>query len=176
MKPENATRIFLDMEFTGLHQNTTVISLAMVDEHGRSFYAELPDYDPDQIDDWIRDNVISQLVGEPCEMADDAVFGDYPFVVAKADEWLSRYESVVIVSDHLSYDWMLFCEMFGGAMKLPPHIYYIPLDICSIFYARGIDPDISRELFAGVDGGGKHNALWDAFVIKWCFEKLEAGK
>lgn len=37
--------IFFDTEFTGLHKNTTLISIGCVDENGRTFYAELTDYD-----------------------------------------------------------------------------------------------------------------------------------
>jgi hypothetical protein len=35
---------------------------------------------------------------------------------------------------------------------------------------KGIDPDINREVFAGIEGV-KHNALHDAKVIKACYEK-----
>lgn len=37
------TQLFLDCEFTGLHQQSTLISLALV-SGGRSFYAEFNDY------------------------------------------------------------------------------------------------------------------------------------
>ena len=39
------TKIFLDTEFTGLHKNTTLISLGLVSECGKTFYAEFTDYD-----------------------------------------------------------------------------------------------------------------------------------
>ena len=70
------------------------------------------------------------------------------------------------------------------------NVYYIPFDICTLFWAKGIDPDISREKFASntfsesgeplfFDETGskiesqKHNALWDAKVIRECFVKLQ---
>jgi hypothetical protein len=84
--------------------------------------------------------------------------------------------NIEIWSDCLAYDWVLFCGLFGGAMKLPSFIDYIPYDICTLFKVRGIDPDINREDFCGIkmDGkvGFKHNSLWDANVIKGCYEKL----
>ena len=52
-------RIFFDTEFTGLHQNTTLISIGCIDENGRTFYAESTDYDRSQVDDWIQKNVIT---------------------------------------------------------------------------------------------------------------------
>lgn len=46
-----------------------------------------------------------------------------------------------------------------------------------MFYAAGIDPDISQEEFAGVNAATcKHDAMWDAEVIKLCFDKLSALK
>lgn len=37
-------KIFFDTEFTGLQQNTSLISIGLVTEDDRSFYAELVDY------------------------------------------------------------------------------------------------------------------------------------
>ena len=51
-------KIFFDTEFTGLHQDTTLISIGMIAEDGRELYCELNDYDKTQIDDWLKDNVI----------------------------------------------------------------------------------------------------------------------
>ena len=46
-------KIFFDTEFTGLHQNTTLVSIGLVSDEGERFYAELTDYDETQCDDWI---------------------------------------------------------------------------------------------------------------------------
>ena len=55
-------KVFFDTEFTGLHQNTTLISIGMVAEDGQaSFYAEFTDYDQSQIDDWLQSNVVDKL-------------------------------------------------------------------------------------------------------------------
>ena len=37
---------------------------------------------------------------------------------------------------------------------------------------KGIDPDISREEFAGMSSDKKHNALFDAEVQKAIYDKL----
>ena len=54
--------IYFDCEFTGLHRNTTMISIGMITEYGRIFYAEFTDYDIGQCDDWIRENVLENLL------------------------------------------------------------------------------------------------------------------
>ena len=177
------TKIFFDTEFTGLHQNTTLISIGLISECGKTFYAELTDYDKSQIDDWLQNNVLDNLILSEIEHGDK---GNFSFTDAKyvgnmfglkhiLTEWLSQFENIEIWSDCLSYDWVLFNQIFGHAFNIPKNVYYIPFDICTLFYAKGIDADISREEFSGMsENSVKHNALWDAKVIRECFKKLSA--
>ena len=107
-------------------------------------------------------------------------------VVARAlKSWLSQFDTIEMWSDCLSYDWVLFNTLLADYSKdypeLPKNVYYIPFDICTLFKVKGIDPDINREWFAGPivndefpDGEAKHNALWDAYVIKACYERLNS--
>ena len=50
--------IFFDTEFTGLHQNTSLISLGAVAADDRSFYAEFNDYNPAQLNPWLLAHVM----------------------------------------------------------------------------------------------------------------------
>ena len=54
-------KLFFDTEFTGLHKNTTLISLGIIAESGECFYAIFTDYDKSQVDDWIQENVLDKL-------------------------------------------------------------------------------------------------------------------
>ena len=172
-------KVFFDTEFTGLHQNTTLVSIGLVSEDGKEFYAELIDYDYKQIDEWIGENVIKNLtLGLIAEnwfsTQDDQTLarGHTPFIKNQLSKWLSQFDSVEKWSDCLAYDWVLFCQLFGHAFNIPKNVYYIPFDIATMLKVMGIDPDISREEFAGIDGANKkHNALWDARVIKACYER-----
>ena len=56
------TKIALDTEFTGLHKSTTLISLALVSECGKTFYAEFIDYDKTQVDEWLQLNVLDNTL------------------------------------------------------------------------------------------------------------------
>lgn len=170
------TKVFFDTEFTGLHQNTTLVSIGLVAETEQTFYAELTDFDETQVDDWIRQNVVDKLVLDNSSTEDATeikIKGDRIVVAAELSQWLSQFEKVEVWSDCLSYDWVLFCQLFGHAFKIPSNVYYIPFDICTLFKAKGIDPDVNREEFAKMnDGAEKHNALWDAKVIMGCYQKL----
>ncbi|HEU5013947.1 MAG TPA: 3'-5' exoribonuclease [Roseiflexaceae bacterium] len=167
-------KIYFDTEFTGLHQYTTLVSIGCVADDGRTFYAECTDYDRAQVDDWLQANVIDKLTG-PRELAPETVYacGDRQHVMKALRSWLAMFDTVEMWSDCLAYDWVLFCELFGGAFSIPSNIFYIPFDICTLFKIKGIDPDVNREQFGGEDGA-KHNALHDARLIKACYEKVMA--
>ena len=171
-------KVFFDTEFTGLHQNTTLISIGLIAEDGRTFYAELTDYDKDQVDEWIQKNVIDNLTIHQARKnyyrvtdTEEIYLGDKEKIRRKLTEWLEQFDQVEMWSDCLSYDWMLFNQLFGHAFNIPKNVYYIPFDICVLFKLKGIDPDINREEFAGFNGK-KHNALHDAKVIQLCFLRL----
>ena len=190
------TKIFFDTEFTGLHQNTTLISIGLVSEDNRTFYAEFNDYDRLQCDDWIKEHVIDNLVMKPPKPGEQEyyhakrdkknpigqdIYNGYSVQLRNnketiADEltlWLSQFGDVEMWSDCLSYDWVLFSQLYGHAFNIPVNVYYIPFDICTLFKVKNVDPDINREKFAEVeDVNLKHNSLWDARVIKMCYEKL----
>lgn len=208
------TALYWDMEFTGLHKGTTLISLGIVSNCGKTFYAEFTDFDKAQVDYWIEQNVINKLrltdkIGKSnsswenwisdekeyqnaleFELADKDMshfecIGETPMVRNRLEKWLSQFQSIEMHSDCLSYDWVLFCDIWGHAFNIPNNIYYIPFDICTTFKNKGIDPDINREEFIGakalneicsilktIPEKGKHNALFDAYVIKYCNKKL----
>ena len=170
-------KIFFDTEFTGLHQRTTLISIGLMSEHGALFYGEFTDYDRDQVDEWVRENVIKNLWGK---LNPNVKVGRSDYITSFLEDWLksqSRLDDgnqLEMWSDCLAYDWVLFNDLWGNALNIPKCIYYIPFDICTLFKMKGIDPDINRREFAGIKQGSakKHNALRDAQVIRACYEKL----
>lgn len=191
------SKLFFDFEFTGLKQNTTPISLGIVSDNGRSFYAEFTDFSHKQIEseddngEFIKENVLKNLVLEKIGFKNDQyeaynlynkpwsmkVYGDKRFVAEKLQMWLSSFDDQIeLWGDCLAYDWVLFCDLFGHAFNIPSNVYYIPFDICTLFKVKGIDPDINREQFTkymiAEDTANKHNSLYDAAVIKCCYKKL----
>ena len=180
--------LFLDTEFTGLRQQSTLISLALVAGDGRAFYAEFTDYDPGQCDDWVQQHVLAHTRWlhednpRPGQWREDTLslcLGDKPRVRRALEEWLEQFQQVEIWADCPAWDWVLFCELFGGAFGLPRNIYYLPFDLVTLFKARRLNPDFRREAFAGwpesAEGAGakaRHNALYDARLGMACYEKL----
>jgi hypothetical protein len=178
------TKIFLDTEFTGLHQHTTLISLALVAETGEEFYAEFTDYDRTQLSDWLNENVLPKLWLTHNLDFEKVASGTYSTGNSSAIKeamqiWLAQFKGIEIWADVLAYDWVLFCELFGGALNIPGNIFYAPFDLATALMIKGyIKPagqfagDISRYEFAGVDSGKQHNALEDARVESRCWEVM----
>ena len=141
-------KLFFDTEFTGLRKDTTLISIGIVSEDGRKFYAEFVDYDHSQVNPWIEQNVIKHLrfsVPAPGE--------DYYFVASRADfnlpgndlfsawnlemngtkkviraelnHWISQFDSIQFVSDVCHYDFVILIDLItngGTALDLPLNI------------------------------------------------------
>jgi len=184
------TKLFIDFEFTGLVKQTTPISLGIAAEDGRCFYAEFTDYDKSMCDTWIETNVIQHLGLEEnaawpggvkikshfIASSQASVFiGSKEHVTSKLLLWLEAFypgQEFEIWLDTGAYDWVLFCDLFGGALYVPKNIFYIPFDIATLMRDKLVDPDISRQEYAGMGKGPLHNALWDAMLIRACYFKL----
>jgi len=179
------TKLFYDSEFTELSQSAQLISIALVSGQGDSFYAEFCDTPLQNIDPWLQQNVVNNTLyikqgqqnicvkeGHAWQIADS-----HATVSQELASWLSAFEQVEIWADCLAYDWVLFCQLFGGAMQRPKNIHYMPGDLATLFRLKGLDPDTSREQFATLKAEEtplKHNALWDAEIARRCYHKLLA--
>lgn len=182
MRKNHRTTLFLDTEFTGLRQNTELISLALVGPEEQWFYAEFTDYDAGQLSDWHRTNVLPYLWLEKqsnISLPGDGVClrADRVAVSDALKDWLSRWGDVQIWADVPAYDWVLFCELFSGSLHLPDGVPYMVMDLATLFHVRGMDTNISRQEFVFGDAGPppewpQHNALVDAWVGLECLKKL----
>lgn len=180
-------QIFFDTEFTGLHQNTTLVSIGLVSDEGERFYAELTDFDDSQCDEWITKNVLNHLIVSgnvklEAELEQDGmtttVIGNKEYVREQLLEWLDNYkDNIQFVSDVCHYDMVLLCDLIAdGAILLPQYINPFCHDLCQdiamiLDISEKAAFDISREQLLtdrGIDlpKGQKHNALYDAEVIK----------
>ena len=182
--------LFFDTEFTGLHKNTTLISIGIVSEDGRKFYAELTDYDRNQCDDWIKENVLSNLllggmgtgIGEALDDPSTVmVREDSQYVSQELNTWLSQFDEIQFISDVCHYDFVLLIDLItngGTAFDLPENIspvcHDINTDIALCFGSSESEAfDRSREdimeYFCDEEDivkGVKHNSMYDAEVIR----------
>ena len=188
--------LFFDMEFTGLRQNTTPISLGIVSEDGKKFYAEFTDYDESQCNDWIKENVIKNLklagMGVGVSDTDEnpplrIVMGDKRYIRQEANEWLRQFNKIQFVSDVCHYDFVLLIDLLtngGTALDLPENIsavcHDLNMDIARHFHVSDREAfDMSREKIMNdlckaedIVTGNKHNSLYDAEVIQAIWKEI----
>lgn len=179
-----ATIVYLNTKFTGFHHNNTIISIGLVAETGESFYAEFSDYDTMQLDNDLMMKIVAHLeVNLPSiwdltaeDLKSVRCRGTKEEIGEGLREWFKQFTQVEIWGDGLSYDWVLFCDLFGGATTLPDNVQFIPYDFCTLLKIKGIDPKISREELARANGNmaayKKHSALYDAVLLKNCKERV----
>lgn len=186
--------IFFDCEFTGLRQNTELISIGLISEDNKTFYAEFNDFSYEYVDEWIKSNVIDNLkfnefhsikkAEEPYESNEYFVKGNKREVTSSLMSWLSQFDEIDFVSDVCHYDFILLIDLlFETALNIPPYISPICHDINNDIAE---DYDITlKEAFNKSREGilyeykyctdmivEKHNSLYDAKVIKAIFEIL----
>lgn len=167
--------LFFDMEFTGLRKNTTPISLGIVSMDGKKFYAEFADYDKIQCNDWIKENVIRNLVAENIEfdsaytLCDASSFGNRRwlkyndsmevttgekfYIIPFLQIWLKQFDAIQFVSDVCHYDFVLLIDLLtngGTALDLPENIsavcHDLNMDIARHFHVSDREAfDMSRE-------------------------------
>ena len=170
---EGKLKVYYDAEFTGLHRGTSLISIGLVSETGSTFYAEFTDYDKSQVNDWLQEHVIDNLLfndKEKIVMLHPTGFDENEKVSvsmkgqsAEIKDFLERWfkhelaltketenecDQIQIYCDCYAYDWMLFNDLMcedGLALNLPDYLYYIPVDLSTYLQMRNIDPDINRE-------------------------------
>lgn len=147
--------LFFDMEFTGLHKKTTPISLGIVSEDGKTFYAEFTDYNIFQVTSWIDKNVIENLKfpvpapGEDYYCIDSRaktnpiendlydswnteMNGTLYIINERLNHWLMQFDSIQFVSDVCHYDFVLLIDILtngGTALDIPENISAVCHDI-----------------------------------------------
>lgn len=178
-------KIFFDEEFTGLHKDTTLISIGLISSDGRSFYAEFNDYDIKQCNEWINKKVLpnlSKTIDELSSIADINVDGDINEIRTELIKWIDQFDTVEWVSDVCHYDMVLLIDLlYQDGIDLPYDrvssvCHDINQDIAKFYNVSDMDAfNISREqiiidLYGNPIEGCKHNSFYDAKVIKAIYE------
>lgn len=153
-------RYWFDTEFDerGPDVPIQLISIGIVGEDGREYYAETQEYDRESAGEWLQQNVIPLLKGPVKyrgEIRDDLTqfcLGD----CAKPEIW----------AYFASYDWVLLSQLYDTMRKLPAHFPHYVLDIKQYMKQLGVE----RSQLPPQRESGLHNALEDA---KWNREAWE---
>ena len=181
--------IYFDTEFSGLKKDTTLISIGLVTEDGKTYYGEFNDFDMEAYNDpWLKKNVLDNTIYLNGPYRNDSrinkndnnytVFGNKAIIKSTLEEFLNAVrgkEDIELVSDVCHYDMVLFIDIFGDAFHLPDFIAPCCIELNQMIAKKynlsayeAFDKsreDILKENNVIIDGA-KHNSLYDAKVIK----------
>jgi hypothetical protein len=172
-------RYFYDTEFIEDGHTVDLISIGMVDEDGREFYAISNVFNVPHMlhNEWLMENVFPSLpltIIKPGIWKWDNSHPDYKYVMdrKKIKEALLDFVSGTwpeFWAWYGAYDHVALCQLFGKMIDLPDNFPMFTCDIKQEQKRLGI----SRELMP-VQEEGKHNALADARFNKQMFEHLRS--
>ncbi|MBX7226363.1 MAG: 3'-5' exoribonuclease [Chitinophagales bacterium] len=186
-------KIFLDTEFTGLTQHTVLIAIALVVDVGHYFYAENTAFNLSNVEDeqqraWLETNVIANLGQVPYsnDLKKMSIQGNPQQIAMALQIWLEQFgikkdesgnivPNIQVWADVPHYDWVLFCELFEGALKIPKQIHWKCVDLYSYLEGRGIKTNSIDDLATVAKSVNttlfRHNALHDAIYGLKVYEK-----
>ncbi|MBU0500011.1 MAG: 3'-5' exoribonuclease [Gammaproteobacteria bacterium] len=152
-------RYWFDTEFHDDGRHLALISIGVVAEDGREYYAVSSDYDPDRATDWLVRNVLPQL-------------GD----VEKKSRQLIRQELQAFFAEGArpefwadcgEYDWIILRQLFGTLTDWPEGWPFLAMDVEQWRIQSGAPPFPPQQT-------GHHNALADARHTRGCWQWLAA--
>lgn len=144
-------RIFLDTEFADWDDpNTDLISIGMVAEDGREFYAECIEFDRRKCTNFVNLEVLPLLGVE------GVVQLDYKGLKAAVLDWLATIPEPEIAVDY-DGDWQLLARLLGQDMPAS-------LTVSNIW--KSLDKEKLREYYLLHDAV-PHHALQDARANRW---------
>lgn len=145
-------RFWFDTEFYEDGKTIELISIGLVSEDGREYYAETPDAETLCAKSaWLIANVQPHLVGATKTKA--AIATDLTqFMGEKPEIW----------AYYADYDWVVLCQLYGRMIDLPKGWPMFCRDVRQLAEGRAL-PKL---------GGNEHHALADARWAKGAWEKL----
>jgi hypothetical protein len=200
-------KYFFDTEFIeGFHTNgpshprkrhhVDLISIGIVAEDGREYHAISSEYDSNEADPWVIENVIKPLYLKT--VSDDARdrifyydfhlhygkslstikrdildFFGYGMVSCPAGEspWAQIHDKDISVYAYFAdYDWVVLCSIFGRMIDLPKGMPMYCRDLKQMMEERGLTKEWKQEKFPTEDNS--HDALLDARFNKALYEEV----
>ena len=143
---------YFDTEFsepgTGNPPTIELISIGIAADDGRTYYAESSEFSLERCNTWVCNNVIPHL-GEPEHRKPRAQIKQEIVAFLGKDPILWAY--------YASYDWVVFCWLFGAMVDLPGGFPMFPMDLqqwwVQLGRPEGMKPSKPKN---------QHNALADA--------------
>lgn len=141
-------RIYFDTEFIEDGRTIDLLSIGMVREDGRTYYAENSEADHGRADAWVRSNVLVHLTGETKSRR--RIAADIVDFVGDQPEFWAYFAD---------YDWVALCQLYGRMIDLPKGWPMFCRDVQQVKAERHIS-ELPAQMTV------EHNALADALYTR----------
>lgn len=149
-------RFFLDTEFIEDGRTIDLISVGIVAEDSREFYAQNSDCDLDRASDWVRENVLPHLTRSNWYERNTIRDSIVKFVGDQPEFW----------GYYADYDWVVLCQLFGRMIDLPGNWPKFCMDLKQLAVMRGIEK-LPKQTST------EHHALADARWVRDMWRLLQ---
>ena len=108
-------RFFYDCEFIEDGRTIDLVSIGMVDENGREFYAVSTEFDPSRAINWVRRNVLDKLPppADPAWMPLERIRSELLAFLTPSGEPIELWAWMA------AYDHVALCQLWGDMRALP---------------------------------------------------------
>ncbi|GLY20668.1 hypothetical protein CA850_02050 [Micromonospora echinospora] len=149
-------RYFYDCEFIEDGRTIDLVSIGVVDEYGREFYAVSTEFDDSRAVPWVRRNVLDKLPS-PADRAwrsRERIREDLLEFLAEPVRGRSG-EQIELWAWYAAYDHVALAQLWGSMITLPREIPRFTKELRQLWDDRGRPPLPSAE-------AARHDALVDA--------------
>jgi hypothetical protein len=148
-------RYFLDTEFNegGHTVPLELISIGLVSEGGGEFYAISTEFEIEHCNEFVRTNVLPKL---PSQTHSPQLHGNRHKIRSGIMDFVGNDPKPEFWAYYADYDWVLFAQLFGTMVNLPPRFPQYCLDVKQYQHMLGV-----REL-PEQDPADEHIAVADA--------------
>lgn len=151
-------RFWYDTEFLEDGRTIELVSIGVVAEDGREYYAVSTEFDPAAAIPWVRENVLPQLPpqGDPAWRSKAQIRADLIDFLQEAPElwaWIGPYDHIVLV------------QLWGDMLALPRHLPRYTREVKQLWASLG-EPPLPKQPSAD------HHALADARHVKVKWEAM----
>lgn len=168
-------KYYFDTEFSevgsfgGRVDTIELISIGIVDEYGRQYYAESSEFREDRCNPWVREHVLPQLGPLAARKSRAQIRDEILAYVHRATDPRLEAEAPEFWGYYADYDWVVLCQLYGRMTDLPRGWPMYCRDVQQLLDAHGLPrawlpPDPSHE----------HHALADALWIQEAHQRLMA--
>lgn len=170
---------WFDTEFMEDGHTIELLSIGVVCEDGREFYAESSDADLSHANEWVQENVLPHLWHRQTDKREanrwtrdggsgglltrQAIARDLRLFVAQGE---GKPQFWAYYGD---YDWVVLCQLYGRMIDLPDGWPMFAMDVKQLAVSLG-NPTLPEQTSTG------HNALADARWTREAWEFLQGRR